>query len=248
MSKRIASIIVIMLSLAVFVLLLQGCDPDPVEGVRSIELEGGALKEVYRVDEEIDYDNAYLLVTYTGGRVSRVKLTPNMVSGFSTDVPVHSATLTINFAGYKVEWIYRVIGSSEAANSVRLKAEVSREHVLTISLSGTEDFPVLGVMFEVVMSGVAAESDVDGGEIIKVREGVYYSVNHISDAAFRIVIWSKDGRTKFEAGELISFKLIKTGTENGVLTIQKAVVSDGEGDYTVPQSTLEIKQEAAWTN
>ena len=237
--------VVLILSIAIVLLstlVVAGCEPDPVEGVRGIELEDGALKEVYRVDETIDYSNAYLLVTYTGGRVQRVQITPNMVSGFSTDIPSNQSTMTVSFAGYSVEWIYRVIGSSEAANSFRLNVSVSEDNTVSVSASGTENFTALGVMFEVVMTGMSLnynESDPESAVEVA-AEGMYCSVIGTGGASFKTVLWAKDGRTPMTDGVILTFKIRKKGTEKAILTLQKATVSDGAGDYSVPQSTIEI--------
>ena len=233
--KWVPLLILILLS----ALILAACNDDPVEGVRSIELEDGALKEVYRVDEQIDFDNAFLLVTYTTGRVQRTKLTPNMVSGFSTDVPTNASTLTVQFAGFKIEWIYRVIGSSEAANSFRLNLTEGENRVIGVSCSGTENFPALGVMFEVVMTGMKLDYSLVPEDAVTVSADMNYSVK-AEASSFKIVLWAKDGRTVMTDGALISFKIKKDGAEKAVLTLQRATVSDGDGDYTVPQSTIEI--------
>lgn len=235
---RIKSVAVAALVLIVILTAVAGCTRGKGEVV-SLAFVEGAFKEIYASDESLDLSNAYILVTYADGSVERVKVTADMVSGFSSAVATSSGKMTISYGGKSIDWIYRVTGSGGIQTTFRLKFGYTPGESfgsVTVSAEGVSGSSngIYAVAFDLVLgSGIAiAESGITCGV-----SGFKSAVN-ADGSNIRIVLWSADGVTSLNEGATLV--LFGISGSKGTLTVQNASVSDGVSDYTVPATSYTI--------
>lgn len=238
MRRKLGFAIMIAVLVIVTVFSAAGCR-DKKGSVVKLDFAEGAFKETYSVDETLDLTNSYILATYEDGSVSRVRITPEMVSGFSSAVATSSGKLSVSYGGQSIVWLYTVKGSGGVQTSFRLKpvavkSAAANEYTVYVNAEGIGANGIYAVAFDVALVSLASE-----GACEVSAEGWNISVNVTDSANFRVVMWSADGYASVaEGATLVSFKV--TGTK-GAVSVQNASVSDGTADYTVPGATYTIQ-------
>ena len=182
---------------------------------------------------------AKLTITYADGSVERVKVTADMVSGFSSAVATSSGKMTISYGGKSIDWIYRVTGSGGIQTTFRLKIGYTPGESfgsVTVSAEGVSGSSngIYAVAFDLVLgSGIAIA---EGG--ITCGVSGFKSAVNADGSNIRIVLWSADGVTSLNEGATLV--LFGISGSKGTLTVQNASVSDGVSDYTVPATSYAI--------
>ena len=236
-TKAIISVLIIVLLLSVCVLV--ACSNPIGREVEKIAIINGSFKDTYYLDEEVDLKNAKIRVTYTDGTGENIPITKDMISGLSTAICTNSATLTVTYKERTATFIYKVVSDRNIETAVRLNASwVSGDsECVVVTASGVVDAGVSAMAFTLTANEAVNFSSVTLS--LSNKWGIQYSV--INSRNVSVVIYAKNGYDTLSAdGEICRINAVK-GMGNATIYLQSASFSNGEKDYIIPPTGIEVK-------
>lgn len=117
--------IVFILLISLLTLLFVGCSDRLGAKVAQISIKPNSFKASYEIDERLNYDNIFILVTYLNGETEYIKCEFGMIEGFNTST-TGTKQLNVEYKGVKseainYEVIYSVDNSKEILTSARIE-------------------------------------------------------------------------------------------------------------------------------
>ena len=236
-SRVIISTLIIALLLSVCV--LTACSNPIGREVEKIAIINGSFKETYNLDEEVDLKNAKIRVTYTDGTGENIAITKDMISGLSTAICTNSATLTVTYKEKTATFIYKVVSDRNIETAVRLNASwISEDNeYVSVTASGVVDAGVSAMAF--TLTANEAVSFTSATLALSSKWGIQYSL--INSRNVTVVIYAKNGYDTLSVdGEICRINAVK-GMGNATIYLQSASFSNGEKDFIIPPTGIEVK-------
>ena len=236
-SRVIISTLIIALLLSVCV--LTACSNPIGREVEKIAIINGSFKETYNLDEEVDLKNAKIRVTYTDGTGENIAITKDMISGLSTAICTNSATLTVTYKEKTATFIYKVVSDRNIETAVRLNASwISEDNeYVSVTASGVLDANVSAIAF--TLTANEAVSFTSATLALSSKWGIQYSL--INSRNVTVVIYAKNGYDTLSVdGEICRINAVK-GMGNATIYLQSASFSNGEKDFIIPPTGIEVK-------
>jgi|AGTN01.1.fsa_nt_gi Bacterial Ig-like domain (group 3). len=235
--RKLIVILIIVLAAAAF---LPACTKE--RGVEKVQIVENSFKSDYALDEALSLSRASLLVTYSDGTTSTVKITEDMVRGFSSTAP-GSGKITVSFGGKTAVFAYTVSAATNVDTTFRLtlSSALSENDSVDVTVESlrTEEIGsgFLAVSFNVTLSGCSNPT-------ISSLMGPNFSIRQKpSGNGLSVVVWSTDGNTPASvSGRIAKITVVKTpSAEVSKVILSNIVMSDGIRDYKkIPDYVLEI--------
>jgi len=231
MNKKAFSAIVIALILALCLGALSSCAKE--KQVSRIQILGGSFKDNYSLDETVDYDKLYIIVTYKDGDTARVKVQPEWIEGFDLSTTGSRKALTVNYKGAKAEYLYSVTYKYSVTSPVRLsatKGDANGKKEITLALANLDRMPAYAVRVDISLNGMKYEGRED-----TLPEG-WGATQNASGGKLSLLFFAADGTAPLEGGLT---KVYLSGQSDTIYL--EAVISDGVSDHRLPDISLGIK-------
>lgn len=230
------AIVILLTAVLCCALLLTACGKGAIsKKVDKLQIVSGSFKEVYNLDEEINYENIYIIVTYEDGKSEQIKVDKSRIEGLDLTTTGNNRKLTVTYAEASASFIYSVVYKSTVTTPVRLsaaKAEENGKKSVTLSLSALDKMPVYAVKIDIVLNGMIFVSKED------VFPSTWAAAVSESSGKLSLLFYSKDGSAALGVGEGLA-KLVFSGNAERIRI--DTTVSDGIEDRRAPEVILDIK-------
>lgn len=239
-----AALILLLITLAL--VMLSGCGGKEIRAdeIKFIEIRDGSFKTAYAVDEKIDFNNVYIVVTLKDNKGEVVvKVTEDMLEGFDTSTTTASMemrTMRVKYKGlYTSNWNYTVASPYVINTKARLKLTSERagsQFKVRLSIDIDEIPEIYAVQMEVNYD--AARLDFNG----ETEDGLSgWTSNRVSTktGAFDMLYYAEPGTSPITLDTslmVLVFNIKAEGEFN--IQIKNIHVSFGESDIYLPDASL----------
>ncbi|MDD3947207.1 MAG: hypothetical protein PHI19_05140 [Clostridia bacterium] len=230
------SIFIAVILIGVLCLTLCACNKD-TKSVENIRIVSGSFKEVYDLDEQLDYDRIYIVATYVDGSTKQLKVEQSWISGWDVSTTGNNKSLTITYLGASVNFIYSVNYKASVTTPIRLaatKEEQDGKKAVVLGLNGLDKMSVYAVKVELTLNGMTYTGKED-----KFPDSWDVAV-HESETKVSLLFYSKNGADPL-TGEGGLAKVFLNGEANSIHL--KMEVSDGVSDHNAPDFSLVLKEQ-----
>lgn len=215
--KRLKAVLTLILVAASLFLL--GCSGRSAETVSAVSIKANSFKSMYEVDERLNLDNVYILVTYRNNQTEYIKCESYMVVGFDTTT-TGSKALHIEYEKVlSPEHSYEVTYSPDNTKQILTSARLEYS---TEELNEILSYKVrlgIGDLTDVraVMFSLAVES---GEETLGIKTsldnvsyglptGWYAQSVKVSEQLFRVLIFNRDNEKGIDGSTVFSINVNK---------------------------------------
>lgn len=238
--KKIVFILIIIAVMFSFV----GCKKEmTAEDIQYIEIRKGSLKEVYNVDEQIDFSNVFIVIVLKdkkGELVQRVDA--SMLEGFDTSTTTFETErriMRVKYKGiYTSEWYYRVTSSYNVNTKARIRMEQQTiDNKLKVKL--TLDLDTLPEIYGVQMSVNFDNSKLAYHGAQPIKEGWKLERRNVRAGSFVFLFYAEKASQSVTTNSQLlefTFDIVATGSFN--IELKDIVLSDGESDIYLPDASL----------
>lgn len=242
--KLFAQTAVLIILVLLCIVMLPSCKkPETEEDILSVEVLKGCLKNVYKIDEKLDLNNVYIVITLsTGTRTEKVS-SASMVEGFDTSTVTETFELRymrIKYKGkYTTEWGYSVINDNAVNTEARLNASASTTANgiwLRLSLNKGDLSGIYAIMFTVKFDENALTYKPDSfvGHINKWEK----ELSPIRNSQFTVLYYAlPDADPIGSSMVIINMEFIGAGAAGSIVEIKSISVSDRRSEYYLPDTT-----------
>ncbi len=233
-------IVLAMCLLCVYSALLLGCEPPSDGEPVSVEFVPDCLPHAYFVDDESDFSQAYLLVTYSGGKTETIACEERWIDGFDTvttgEKELFATYNNLKTSGYPYRVYMKNHPEREVVTSTRLEIYVGErekyaEYLLALTSCDIES-DIYGVCFTVRTEGLVLSDDLAEVAV----EPDYFLLNvtcvRKSDDSFAVVMYSP--KIGFANSLFASIRF--EGKKPSAVSIVNVTVSDKTRDLYLPDA------------
>lgn len=229
-------------TLALFILTIL-CLPLVASGcaarVASVAFRNNAFADTYTVDETVNYDAAFLTVTYSDGSAKDVNITPEMVTGFDT-ATTGKKTLTVTYEGTALTHEYYVYNAENAQRPVVLtdrvfldRAENESGTRIYLYYKKTSEFSPLAISFTLEADKDLFEKDKEDLLSVRTPDDSTAVFKAVSNKKIRVIINRVNAGSLPAYSEILCVKLPSGIAANEIL-VKEITLSDGKQDYYLP--------------
>jgi hypothetical protein len=213
MRKKFVAIIIFICLLAC---MLSSCSERAEPVVTSILIKQNSFKLSYEIDENLNYDNIFILVTYDSGEAEFVQCDNSMVKGFNT-LTTGERQLYIEFGGARsdevsYEVLYSIDNSKQILTSARLEYTTFINNEI---LSYTLDYYAgdltncQAILFDLYSEDELNVNDDLSNVSFEVPTGWSYSSKLLSTKNMRVLFFNKDNNEGISSNTLFRINVNK---------------------------------------
>lgn len=223
-----------------FCMTLIGCSERKVS---SVTVKPNSFKSSYAVDEQLNLDGAFAIVTYTSGDKENVPVTPFMVSDFDTSTTGKKSFFVTYDKDNVVEVPYVVYNDEYASRPI----ETTARFTLYAETAGDDFYYTVRFAQGDLSALCAATMTLTSSSDLKIDAAlsnleVSTDVNNLSfDAklspggtSLKIVVFNDHGAPLEIGGVFLRLKV--SGGGNRAVSLANITVTDGVRDYYLPKA------------
>lgn len=213
MKKKVVAIIIFICLLP---LVFSSCSErtDPV--ITSIIIKQNSFKSSYEIDEKLNYDNIFILVTYDNGDATYVQCDNSMIRGFDT-LTTGERQLYIEYNGAKsdlvdYEVLYSIDNSKQILTSARLEySTITNNEILsyTIDYYSGDLKNCQAILFNLYSEDELNINSDFSNVSFEVPTGWDFSRKLLSSKNMRVMFYNKDNQEGISSNTLFRINVNK---------------------------------------
>lgn len=241
--KRFLTLII----LATLILALFGCNKGVLraEDIKFIEIRERSFKSSYAVDEEINFDYVFIVITLKDNKgeiVERVE--PNMIEGFDTSTTTFSTetrAMRIKYKGvYTSYWNYVVSGEYNINTKARLRLSQEKAEgnlIVNVAIELKDMIEVKGMIMEVVFDNTRLSHN----STIEIKNEDWTIEKKVkSTSGFSLLYSFRPGAKPITtSGEILTLVFNIEDSGNANVELKNIILSDGTKDFNLPNAKLQ---------
>lgn len=236
MTKKI---VVFFLSIALAITLF-GCIATPETTISFVEIGQNSFKDIYDIDEELNFEKIEVIVKYKSGDALTVPCSADMVFGFDTKT-TGDKTLYVSYKGIKSTIKeYKVVNIGNETVSIKTSCRVVLQSEALPNAASYAFSLNIGDLSKVSAISFTIKSDSDIGvtpdkknvEITNLLTGWQAESYRVDKYTLKILVYKASG---LDISKDLSFATLNVIEQEAVtVTVSSITVSDGEKDYYLP--------------
>lgn len=230
-AKKLITVAVALLLCASVLAACAGKEPE----VSKINIVNGSFKESYNLDEQINYDNIQILITYKNDTKKQIKVQKDWITGLDVATTGINKKLIITYQGVSASFIYSVSYKANISTPVRLgitESGTDSYKVVQLALGNLDKMPIYAVKIDISLNGLAFVSKEDN-----ISED-WDVATKATQAKLTLFFYSKNGGTRLQDGYLTELTLSGQADQ---LFIEVSV-SDGDSDHKAPDVSYKLNK------
>lgn len=229
-AKKLIAVVIVVLLCAAILAACGGKEPN----VSKISIVSGSFKNAYSLDEQINYDNIQILVSYKNDTQKQIKVQRDWISGLDVATTGINKKLTITYRGVSASFIYSVNYKANVSTPVRLDIASTNDNnfkVVQLALDNLDKMPIYAVKIDISLNGLTFVSKEDN-----IAEDWSVSIKS-TQTKLTLFYYSKNGNTELHVDYLTELTL--SGQADQIYI--EMVVTDANSDHKAPDVLYKLK-------
>lgn len=191
--------------------------------IKSISIKPNSFKTVYDIDEKLNYDNIFILITYNNGNNEYFQCDHSIIYGFDTSTSGEKQ-LYVEYGKVKsevhdYEVIYSIDNSKKIITTARLENQTTvKNEILSYKINYySGDLINVGAILFSIIGKESLNINSDHSNIsFELPNGWHYYIENISEKAIRILFYNKDNAEGLNANSAFLINVNKGNIESGI--------------------------------